>query len=711
MHVRLPEWDPDEWADVVIRARADSASSVNVMGLGFNLREPSLTAAPVLPACQLPGGRNTPVVRDGTVHTYQLRLPPGLEGTIRELCIYLGSEGEPGSIDILSVSVVPKGAEFADDPHGVRPVTIGDRIRRALYAHAPGRLAYRVRVPEGGRLDAGLGVLGADVPVTFRVTVESGGREEVLLEERYGDAGRWTQRSVDLSRYAGREVTLALETDATQPGTVSFWGAPTLSGPRTSDKPNVIFYVIDGGAADQMSVYGYNRRTTPNLERLAAEGAVFEHAYSNAPWTKPSTTGFMTSLQSSVLGNVAGGMFEPLPAEARTMAERFHAAGYETAVFTSNPWAGSLSNLEHGADAFRDQGVPTNAGSSVALHRDFWDWRDGFPGEPYWVHFQTTDVHDPSRPIAPFAGLFASPREKLQLEEWISTLSQWRQRNAVRIRTEPGVEHNQWAETGIDRNHFYGVIRSIHDETVAGQDYQLGRFVDRLKEVGQWDNTLLIVAADHSLNAGATDFLVPLEDPVPPEWLWDGGSNQRGPIFRSSVSRVPLIFVWPGRIAGGQRFSHPVSMIDVLPTVLDLAGLPMPAVLQGQSLAPLLLGRSGWRPRPVIFDEFVQDPRTGALRGRIEMIDGRWGASLWIGPPADPQNHRPTPLLLFDVWNDPLALRPMNDEHPELMTKYTALLEQQWEAHRLLAQRFTAGGEVELTPEQLETLRSLGYIR
>ena len=153
-------------------------------------------------------------------------------------------------------------------------------------------------------------------------------------------------------------------------------------------------------------------------------------------------------------------------------------------------------------------------------------------------------------------------------------------------------------------------------------------------------------------------------------------------------------------------------MIDVLPTVLELAGLPPPEVLQGQSLAPLLLGGAGWRPRPVIFDEFRKDQRTGELQGRIEIIDGRWGASLWIGPqPEDSTARRPTPLLLFDVWNDPLALKLMNDAHPELVKKYTALLQKQWEAHRLLAQRFTAGSKVELTPEQLETLRALGYIR
>ncbi|MEE9245357.1 MAG: hypothetical protein V3U63_04075 [Gemmatimonadota bacterium] len=68
-------------------------------------------------------------------------------------------------------------------------------------------------------------------------------------------------------------------------------------------------------------------------------------------------------------------------------------------------------------------------------------------------------------------------------------------------------------------------------------------------------------------------------------------------------------------------------------------------------------------------------------------------------------------LLLFDLWNDPWCLKPVNDEHLDLVEKYTAFLEEQWEAHQNLAQHFTRSGEVELTPEQLQTLRALGYIQ
>ena len=100
----------------------------------------------------------------------------------------------------------------------------------------------------------------------------------------------------------------------------------------------------------------------------------------------------------------------------------------------------------------------------------------------------------------------------------------------------------------------------------------------------------------------------------------------------------------------------------------------------------------------------------------IEVVDGRWGASLWIGPEAEDEYHlgapgRPMPLLLFDLWNDPWCLSPVNEQHPELVEHYTAFLEAQWEAHQALGQRFTPGGEVALTPEQLETLRALGYIQ
>ena len=250
----------------------------------------------------------------------------------------------------------------------------------------------------------------------------------------------------------------------------------------------------------------------------------------------------------------------------------------------------------------------------------------------------------------------------------------------------------------------------LYDEVMAHNDYQIGQLVDRLKAAGEWEHTLLIVASDHGQPGAGPDFGHWMLDSLPSQW-WDT-------ILRSWATRIPLIIVWPERIAPGQRFSHPVSMIDLLPTILDLADLPMPEVMQGQSLAPLLLGEKGWKPRPVILDEFRVDPDSGELNGELAVIDGRWGASLQInrGARARPylfkeQNGRPASLLLYDLWNDPQCLHSLHEDRPDLVEKYTQFLEKQWEAHRALAQQFTRSGDLPLTPEQLRTLRSPGYIQ
>ncbi len=316
IYVDLPDWDVEDWASVEIRAR--TRDPMLLVGLSFNYTEedPLYSYAPFYA-----WGDRAPLVTDGTVQTYELSLDwvwmRRWEGPWTHLAIWFNSQAdeEAVTLDILSVRVIPREANYADAGAGVQTAgrtTLGpaqdSRHRRSLYMHAPGRIAYRVRVPEVGRLDVGLGVLREGVPVTFTITVtQQGGAVETLLEETYADREHWGQRSVDLSHLAGQTVTLALEVEAERAGTVALWSAPTLSGVRNTDKPNIIFYIIDGGGADYMSVYGYNRRTTPNLERIAAEGALFERAYSNSSWTPASTPSFLTSLQHSVLGGFRGG--------------------------------------------------------------------------------------------------------------------------------------------------------------------------------------------------------------------------------------------------------------------------------------------------------------------------------------------------------------------------------------------------------------------
>ncbi|HVS65418.1 MAG TPA: sulfatase-like hydrolase/transferase [Thermoanaerobaculia bacterium] len=709
IYVELPDLDIEDWAFVEIRARA--SEGMRNMGLMYNFTETEPFRPDDLPFYS--GGGRSPLVADGSVQTYHIELEPRRpwEGPWTHLAIWFNCRADdaPATLDVLSVRLVSAKADFTAAGVGVE--TVGRRPgdaapaeapdRRSLFMHTPGRVAYPVRIPEGARLDVGLGVLPADGAVELAVRVGPGSDAETLLRETYSDHRHWGQRSVDLSHLAGQTVLLALEADAARPGNVALWAAPTLSGTRSSERPNVIFYIIDGASTDYMSLYGYNRRTTPHLERIAAEGALFERAYSNSSWTRPSTASYMTSLQHSVLGGLRNGR-NPVPANAVTMAEHMHRAGVQTAVLTSNASAGRMSDLHRGADVFRDAGVQNWSTSSVDLHGNFWRWREAYPGEPYWVHFQTTDVHNDHTPVAPFAGLFIDPERRRRFEGWLQQVNE--------IPETPGVGIREALDQlGIDQAEFWSANRDLHDESMAHQDHRLGQLVARLRASGEWERTLLIVASDHGVAAGAWDYRLLLADPPPDHVYYD---DLAVPMVRSGVSRIPLIVVWPGRIAPGQRFRQPVSMIDALPTVLDLAGLPAPEVMMGQSLAPLLLGEAGWEPRPVILDEFELDRDTGELHGRIEVVDGRWGASLEIGwdPDLPPERRRPAPLLVYDLWSDPDCLLSLHQERPDLVRKYTRFLEKQWRAHRALAGRFTPAGESPLTSEQLQTLRALGYI-
>ena len=700
IYIDLPDYRLADWATILLRAR--TSDLVGELAVSFNLEERPGSRIGFGFAASPLRANLAPVISDGSVHTYAFRADRVNTGRLSGFQRRAGSRDwepwqqlairffaqEPASIDLLSVTIVPVEAAYSHAPVGVRTEIQSKTHRRTLYTHAPGRLEYLVKVPEDGRLDVGLGVLREDTPVSFRITVEpQGGEADTLFEESYADHRRWALRSVDLSHLAGRIATLALEADAERAGTVALWAAPTLTGARATEKPNIIFYVIDGGDA-RMSLYGYNRRTTPNLERLAGEGAVFEHAYSNSTHTEVSTPSFVTSLHSSVLRG--DGDDRMIPEQEVSMAEHLHRAGYQTALFTTNPHAGWYAGLERGFDVLRDAAFDDDSASSVPLHEDYWSWREAYPGEPYFVHFQTTDVHGPY-PFSPLAGLYVSPELRETYYEWERQLDPYRPYRSF------APDSAAYAETGISKVAYFHAQRGLYDEAMAHQDYQLGRLVERLKAAGEWEHTLLIVASDHGIwYADPSSTGTPIYDPM-----------------LGSETRVPLLIVWPGRIAGGQRFSQPVSMIDVLPTMLDLVGLPMPEVMQGQSLAPLLVGEEGWEQRPVILDEFEVDEDTGELTGVIEVVDGRWGASLLIKPRpgAWPESQRAAPLLLYDLWNDPYTQHSLHEERPDLVEKYTKFLEAQFEAHRSLAQLFTRSDPVALTPEQLRTLRSLGYIR
>lgn len=737
----------EDWESVLVEARtsdrfAGVTATANLEGLDSVPPFERFFASPDLAP---------PLFNDGSVQTYSLPLvpleedrplpfepetpardpdgsagpQPRPEGPLRNLALLFGAPG-PAAVEVRSITLVPRGARYTE-PAGRHSVTRAGTTRDALYARTPARLEFELDLPSGARLDTGLAVEKGD-GVTYRVSTRVGdGPESVVFEEKIGDASSWAQRSIVLSAAAGRRATLVLEADGPD-GAVGLWGAPIVTAAghdrRADPSPNVVFYVIDGGDADLMSLYGAERPTTPYLEELAREGVLFTRAYSNSTWTQPSTVSFMTSLQHSVLGGLRRGVHSTaVPTNAVTMAERFRAAGYLTMSLTANPNAGRMIGLGRGVDLLRDTETEHHSTSSLELQSHFEDFLDAYPGSPWWVHFQTTDVHEPNEPVEPWAGRFVSPGERAALHAmdgriWQSSMDLFGTTSIV------GFYDAALARAGIDRHEYFGTRKGLYEETMLHQDAALRELVDGLKARDEWRNTILVIGSDHGHPAGTfARFGRGLTEPRPQPW--------QGALFDAWATRVPLLVLWPGHLEGGRTIDTPVSMIDVLPTLLELTGQPPAGVAQGHSLVPLLRGGTTEAP-PVVLDEFRWDEESGGLVGNLEVVDGRWGASLEIRPLSEGDDpllgrteapaggrwgavHRFYPqaprLLLFDLLEDPFATRPVNDEYPEIVEREMRRLSGLWEAHRALSQRFAAGDAEPLTPEQLEQLRSLGYIQ
>ena len=535
----------EDWKHLQVKAR----SSDRLAGLTAVANLDEEGAMPSFWRFLMSPDASAPVFNDGSVQTYSLPLEPleGQEGkALRNVAIFFGAPSL-ARVDVLSIRLVPRGAAFDKDA-GALAVTRDGSTRTSLYAHTPAALTFSLTLPEEARFDFGLTVSPGET-MTYRVRAEAEEGAVLNFEQTVESADAWNQHRLDLSAFGGRKVGLVLEAESEQPGAVAQWGAPIVSGKPSTEasedqRPNVIFYVIDGGDADLMSLYGYERETTPFLEELAAEAVVFTRAYSNSTWTQPSTVSFMTSLQHSVLGGLRRGIHStPVPRDAVTMVEHFRRGGYQTVALTANPNAGRLIGLDRGIDLMRDVGTAHHSNASVELQERYWRFREEYPGGPTWVHFQSTDVHEPNEPEEPFAGRLVSAADRGRLKGL-----------DARIFTAAGryfgatsmidFYRRGLTDAGIDRHDYFGIKKGLYDETMMHQDHSLEALVAELKRRGEWEKTLLVIASDHGHPAATySPFGRGLLDPEPDLW--------QGALFDAYATRVPLIFVWPGKLEGG----------------------------------------------------------------------------------------------------------------------------------------------------------------
>lgn len=250
--------------------------------------------------------------------------------------------------------------------------------------------------------------------MTFRVAVQDGGEEKPLLERTVTSPHRWEPATVDLAAFTGRKVTLSLALEAERPGALGFWGAPAVrshgadparadSGPDAGSPQGVILVWADTLRRDHLGAYGYGRPTSPRIDRLAREGALFRDCVGQATWTKVATPTLMTSLYPSSHG--VRDFSDRLPASAVTMAEVYRDAGYATLSLSSILFTGKFTNLHRGfEEVHEDTSLPDRESSKTArIYVDrLLPWLEAHRDAPFFVFLHVSDPHDPYRPPPPY---------------------------------------------------------------------------------------------------------------------------------------------------------------------------------------------------------------------------------------------------------------------------------------------------------------------
>jgi len=466
------------------------------------------------------------------------------------------------------------------------------------------------------------------------------------------------------------------------------------------DTPNVMLIVMDCARPDHLSCYGYHRDTSPNLDRIAQEGVVYENATTSAVWTLPSHATFFTGVFPSKHG--CHGKHYHLDTPYVTLAELLSSRGYDTVCATANSWISEATGLTRGFET-----LIATWWRHVPRWRALWRWVPPFLkgiARHFFYAYRYDDgarqlnaeikewvtrhcAEDKGRPFFMFVNYIEphmryrapEPYRFMYLPEGITS------KEALNVNQD--LVSYVTGETPMSARDFE-VLEALYDGEIRYLDFRLQEIFDLLGQQGILDNTLLIIISDHGENIGDHELL--------------------GHLFcvYDSLMRVPMIIRYPRAFPAGERISSQVQLLDIYPTIMESLGIEdmdIQKELQGESLA---FPGIRHRQTPYVIAEYMgpvdvfNQSQTAAREryGReLRAIRTDSAKYVWAGD----GDHE-----LYDLVEDP-------GESRNLMGRYPA---QAAEMQRTLDEWLTSfdhkesEGEVELDDETKERLRGLGYL-
>lgn len=398
---------------------------------------------------------------------------------------------------------------------------------------------------------------------------------------------------------------------------------------RSGDIRNVLLITLDTTRADRLGCYGYKKAVTPNLDSLAGQGIKFLNAYTHVPLTLPSHSSILTGTLP-LYHQVHNNGFYSLDEQVPTLAEVFQRAGYKTAAFVASFTVDSRFGLDRGFQVYDDNFKSDEILKNFRSERRAGEVVDAFLP---WLNKNSNQ------------GFFA----------WIHFF-------------DPHLPYDPpspFKESFPDRK---------YDGEIANMDSAIGVVIENLRKAGILDDTLIIVVGDHG------------------EALGEHKEIEHGLFLYEATMRVPLLFVCKKKLPSGRAVLAKVGLVDLMPTILKLASLPVPGTVQGISLLPWISGRKG-DDRPTYIETYYPRENFGwsEFKG---LIDGPW--KFILGP-------RPE---LYDLKNDPLEENNLFQKEPSVSR---SMVEKLQVVIRLNSRSAPASRTVLSSADQ-EKLRSLGYL-
>jgi arylsulfatase A-like enzyme len=422
----------------------------------------------------------------------------------------------------------------------------------------------------------------------------------------------------------------------------------------------VVLLTVDTLRADRLGAYGYAARaTSPHLDAELGSGVLFEQAMSQRAETWPSLATLLSGLYPSSHGVVENGY--GFPDELPTLPKLLHGAGYRTGAFLSN-----MCKANHqGWDDFACSGGKDGKAVQGAL-----EWaRRPAGNKPFFLWVHLFGAHGPY-----YNGGDLADREFDPGYQGPVGTKKW-QLNRIMIERVPLGEG--------DVRH----LDAVYDAAVVGSDRLAGALLDGLRAAGRLDHTLVVIAADHGEELYRHN-----------RYLFHACS-----VYQTTL-HVPLGFSAPGLLPARARVPQTVEIVDVLPTILDLVGLPAPAEHHGRSLVPYLERPGAGGPGKPAFSEYGSAPVHTVLEGNWKLVHNPEGFQPVCIPDAPPGHYPIAREELYDLSRDPGETRNLAAAQPARVAEMAKLIEK-----RLAAMKNRAGKQA-VPEEQQKELKALGYV-